>query len=199
MKIHEYQAKEIFRRYDIPVPKGTVVESPSEARLAVEGFGGRAVLKAQVHAGGRGKAGGVVVVQTPSAGEEVARSLLEKNLVTLQTDARGVPVRALLVEELANIHQEGYLAITVDPTQRGPVALASASGGMEIEEVAATDPAGIHTEPIDPLLGIMPFQTRRLANKLQLDASHVPAANQIVTALYRLFVDLDCSLVEINP
>ncbi len=199
MKIHEYQAKEIFRRYDIPVPKGTVVESPSEARLAVEGFGGRAVLKAQVHAGGRGKAGGVVVVQTPSAGEEVARSLLEKNLVTLQTDARGVPVRALLVEELANIHQEGYLAITVDPTQRGPVALASASGGMEIEEVAATDPAGIHTEPIDPLLGIMPFQTRRLANQLQLDASHVPAANQIITALYRLFVDLDCSLVEINP
>ncbi|MSQ06840.1 MAG: ADP-forming succinate--CoA ligase subunit beta [Dehalococcoidia bacterium] len=199
MKIHEYQAKEIFARYGIAVPKGSVVTTAQEARQATATLGGKAVLKAQVHAGGRGKAGGVKVVRTAAEAERTARSLLGTNLVTHQTDARGVPVRSLLVEELADIKQELYLAITIDRGFRGPVMLASASGGMEIEEVAASRPQDIHTEPIEPVLGLMPYQTRRVIARLKLAPPlHRPAA-QLMTALYRIFTECDCSLVEINP
>ncbi len=199
MKVHEHQAKAIFARYGIPVPRGSVVTTPQEARQAAANLGGQAVLKAQVHAGGRGKAGGVKVVRSPAEAERTAGSLLGRNLVTHQTDARGVPVHSLLVEELADIRQELYLAITIDRGFRGPVMLASAAGGMEIEEVAASRPQDIHTEPIEPVLGLMPYQTRRVAARLQLaPALHRPAA-QLMTALYRIFTECDCSLVEINP
>jgi len=125
MKVHEYQAKEIFARYGIPVPQGSVASTAHQARQATTNLGGQAVLKAQVHAGGRGKAGGVKVVRSPAEAERTARSLLGSNLVTHQTDARGVPVGSLLVEELADIRQELYLAITIDRNFRGPVVLAS--------------------------------------------------------------------------
>ena len=199
MKVHEYQAKEIFARYGIPVPQGSVASTAHQARQATTNLGGQAVLKAQVHAGGRGKAGGVKVVRSPAEAERTARSLLGSNLVTHQTDARGVPVGSLLVEELADIRQELYLAITIDRNFRGPVVLASAVGGMDIEEVAATRPQDIHTEPVEPVLGLMPFQTRRLAARLKLDPSLHRAAAQVMTALYRIFLECDCSLVEINP
>ena len=199
MKIHEYQAKEILARYGVRVPNGSVARSPQEARRATLDLGGQAVLKAQVHAGGRGRAGGVKVVRSPEEAEQVARSMLGKNLVTTQTDANGVPVIEVLVEELAEIRQEVYLAISVDPVQRFPVVLASPKGGMDIEDVAAANPEDIYSEPIDPALGFMPFQSRRLAASLGLGPNHSRAASQTIGALYGIFVDNDCTLVEINP
>ncbi len=199
MKLHEYQAKQLFARYGIPVPRGQVVSTPREARDATLEMGGRAVVKAQVHAGGRGLAGGVKVVRSPEEAEQAAQSLLGQNLVTHQTDPQGVPVHSVLVEELADISREIYLAITVDRVFRGPALLACASGGMDIEEVAASRPEDIHSEPIEPVLGLMPFQNRRLSARLGLEPSATPALSRITSAIYRLFNDSDCSLVEINP
>ncbi|MBM3941520.1 MAG: ADP-forming succinate--CoA ligase subunit beta [SAR202 cluster bacterium] len=199
MKIHEYQAKEIFARHRIAVPRGKVVRTAQEARQAVADMGGQAVLKAQVHAGGRGKAGGVKVVRSAADAEKAARSLLGSNLVTHQTDSRGVPVNSLLVEELMDIRRELYLAITIDRVFRGPVMLACAAGGMDIEEVAASRPQDIFTEPIEPVLGLMPYQTRRLAARLQLPGAAAQSAAQVMQAMYRIFTENDCSLVEINP
>ena len=199
MKIHEYQAKEIIARYGVGVPAGRVVTSAHEAGRATQELGVEAVLKAQVHAGGRGKAGGVKVVHSADEAEEVARSMLGTNLVTHQTGASGVPVQAVLVEELAEIGQETYLAITVDPVHRGPVVLVSPKGGMDIEEVAASNPDDIHAEPVDPALGLMPFQSRRMAARLGLGPALAQPVAQAIGALYKLFVDNDCSLVEINP
>ena len=199
MKIHEYQAKEIFASYSIPVPRSRLAASASEAGQATQELGGKAVLKAQVHAGGRGRGGGIKVVDSPAQAERVAASLLENNLVTHQTGPQGAPVHQLLVEEVAEIRRELYLAVTIDRVIRGPVMLASASGGIDIEEVAATNPQGIHTEAIDPVLGLMPFQARRLAVKLGLEGSLSQSAGQVINALYRVFIDHDCSLVEINP
>ena len=199
MKVHEYQAKEIFARYDIPVPKGRVAATAQEARQATQELGGRAIVKAQVHAGGRGQAGGISVVDSPEEAEQVAGQLLGNNLVTRQTGARGVPVGRVLVEELADIQRELYLAMTIDRVSRGPVMLASASGGMDIEVVAASRPQDIYSEPVDMAMGYLPFQARRLAAKLELDPSLYRSAGQVMDAIYRMFLDLDCSLVEINP
>jgi succinyl-CoA synthetase beta subunit len=199
MKLHEYQAKAILARYGINTPKGQVATTPQEARAATQAMGGRAVLKAQVHAGGRGKVGGVKVVQSPAEAEQVARAMLGQNLVTNQTDAKGVPVNSVLVEELADIKQELYLAITIDRGFRGPVMIVSASGGMDIEEVASTRPEDIHTEPIEPILGLMPFQTRRLVRRLGIEPAAARSAARVMTSLYQIFVENDCSLLEINP
>ena len=199
MKIHEYQAKEIFARYGIPVPQGVVASTAAEARSATEGFGGRAVVKAQVHAGGRGKAGGVKVVQSADDAEATALAMLSTTLVTNQTGPEGVPVNQVLVEELADIAKEMYVALTVDRVERRPVLLVCESGGMDIEEVAATDPDSIHTEPIDPVLGLMPFQSRRIARNLGLEGTAASAAPGLFNSLYQVFIDNDCTLVEINP
>jgi succinyl-CoA synthetase beta subunit len=199
MKIHEYQAKDIFRRYGIPVPAGAVARSPQEARRATVELGGEALLKAQVHAGGRGIAGGVRVVHSPEEAELLAGVLLGRNLSTHQTDARGLPVNQLLVEELANISREVYLAITVDPVYRGLVVLACPTGGVDIEDLAATSPQEIHTEPIDPGMGISSYKSRRLAAWLRLEPSPTRAVVQIVEAMYQLILENDCSMVEINP
>ena len=199
MKLHEYQAKEVFARYGIPVPRGSVAATAGAARQAAAELGGQAVVKAQVHAGGRGKAGGIKVVRSPEEAEQTAREFLGQNLVTHQTDARGVPVNSVLVEELADIRRELYVALTIDRGFRGPVLLVSAAGGMDIEEVAATNPQDIHTEPIEPVLGLMPYQTRRLAARLNLEPAQARPAIQVLNALYRIFTENDCSLVEINP
>ena len=199
MKIHEYQAKEIFARYGITVPQGTIAGSAAEARAATERFGGRAVIKAQVHAGGRGKAGGVKVAQSSDDAATAAGEMLSTSLVTNQTGPEGVPVNQVLVEELADIASEMYLALTVDRVERRPVLLASAAGGMDIEEVAQTNPDSIHTEPIDPVLGLMPFQSRRIARSLGLEGAAAAAAPGLFNSLYQLFVDNDCTLVEVNP
>ena len=199
MKLHEYQAKEIFARYGIEVPRGIVANTPEEARDATRELGGQAVVKAQVHAGGRGQGGGIKVVRSPEEAEEVARGFIGRNLVTRQTDTQGVPINSVLVEELADIKQELYVALTIDRGFRGPVMIASAAGGMDIEEVAATNPENIHTEPIEPVLGLMPYQARRVVSRLGLEAGPARPAAQALNALYRIFTENDCSLVEINP
>ena len=199
MKLHEYQAKEIFARYGIEVPRGILASTPEEAREATREIGGQAVVKAQVHAGGRGQAGGIKVVRSPEEAEEVARGFIGRNLVTRQTDAQGVPINSVLVEELADIQKELYVALTVDRGFRGPVMIASAAGGMDIEEVADTHPEDIHTEPIEPVLGLMPYQARRVVSRLGLEGVQARPATQVLNALYRIFNENDCSLVEINP
>ena len=199
MNIHEFQAKEIFSRYGIPVPKGIVVTSADEAKAATVELGGQSVVKAQIHAGGRGKSGGVQLVRTPEEAAEVAQKMLGSNLITPQTGPEGAPVEKLLIEELADIKQELYVALAIDRGHRGPALLVSTQGGMDIEEVAAKNPDDIYTEPVDPLSGLMPFQTRRLIRRLGLDQGVAREAAEVLTALYRVFVENDCSLVEINP
>ena len=199
MRIHEYQAKEIFARYGIAVPQGRLAASGEEARKATADLGGRAVLKAQVHAGGRGHGGGIKVVDSPDEARQVADAILAKRLVTPQTGPDGAPVHHVLVEELADIARELYLAITIDRVARSPVLLASPAGGMDIEEVAATRSQDIHNEVIDPVMGFMPFQARRLAAKLGLEGPQAQACAGVMRNLSRIFADNDCSLVEINP
>ena len=199
MKVHEYQAKSVLAGYGVPVPRGGVASTPSEAGDIARSLGGRAVIKAQVHAGGRGKSGGIVPVSSPEEAEEAAVSLLGRSLVTPQTGPQGVPVRVVLVEEVAEVSRELYVALTVDRAFRGPVMIASESGGMDIEEVAATEPDRIYKEPIDPLIGFQPFQGRRLSYALHLEPDLVRPGAQLMAALYKTFLDNDCSLVEINP
>ena len=199
MKIHEYQAKSVLAGYGVPVPRGGVASTPSEAADITRSLGGRAVIKAQVHAGGRGKSGGIVLVSSAEEAEQAAGSLLGRQLVTPQTGPQGVPVRKVLVEEVAEVSRELYIALTVDRAFRGPVLIASESGGMDIEEVADREPDRIYKEPIDPLIGFQPFQGRRLSYALNLEPELVRAGAQLMGALYRTFLDNDCSLVEINP
>ena len=199
MKLHEFQAKRIFSEYGIAIPMGIVVESPEEAAKATHELGGSAVIKAQVHAGGRGKAGGVKLVRSSEEANEIAQTLLGQNLVTHQTDAAGVPVNSLLVEELANIDKELYVGLTIDRDFGGTVLIGSSFGGMEIEEVASANPEHIHTEPIEPVIGLMSYQTRRLCAKLGLDQTKARATAKVMEILYRIFTEKDCSLIEINP
>ncbi|MEC9271450.1 MAG: ATP-grasp domain-containing protein, partial [Chloroflexota bacterium] len=154
MNIHEFQAKEVFSRYGIPVPKGIVASTPEEAEAATQELGGQSVVKAQIHAGGRGKSGGVQLVRTPEEASQAAQKMLGSNLVTPQTGPEGAPVQKLLIEELADIKQELYVALTIDRNHRGPALLVSTKGGMDIEAVAAENPDDIHTEPVDPLSGL---------------------------------------------
>ena len=199
MNIHEFQAKEVFSRYGIPVPKGIVATTPDEAKSATAELGGKSVVKAQIHACGRGKSGGVQLLRSPDEASEVAQKMLGSSLVTPQTGPEGAPIERLLIEELADIKQELYVALTIDRGHRGPAMLVSTQGGMDIEEVASNNPEDIHTEPIDPLSGMMPFQTRRMVRQLGLDPSVASEAAKVLSGLYRVFVENDCSLVEINP
>ena len=199
MKLHEYQAKALMAQYGIPLPRGGVASTPEEARQQAQVLGGRIVVKAQVHAGGRGAAGGVRVVGSPAEAEEYASSLLGSNLVTAQTGPEGVPVTSVLVEEAAEVAQELYLAMLVDGGTRRPVAIASAAGGMEIEEVAMATPEKVLRAEVDPVLGLQPFQGRRLAYSMELAPELVRPTADLATRLYRLFVEKDCTLAEINP
>ena len=200
MKIHEYQAKELLREYGIPVPKGQVAYTPEETRMAFEQLGGElAVVKAQIHAGGRGKGGGVRLVRSGQEAHDAAKEILAKNLVTHQTGPDGQKVRVLLVEEGSEIAREFYLGLAVDRELGCPVMMASAEGGVDIEEVAAKTPEKILKEPIDPALGLMGYQARRLALGVGLPPKALNGAARIMTTLARLFLDKDCSLAEINP
>ena len=199
MKIHEYQAKEVFARYGIPVPQGRVATTPDEAAEIAADIGGTVVVKAQVHAGGRGKAGGIKVVDSPQAAAEAAEAMLGTTLVTFQTGPEGVPVGSVLVEEAVDVESEMYVGMAVDGAAEGIVAIASAAGGMEIEEMAESTPEKILTVAIDPVLGLQPFQGRKLAYGLGVaDSLNRPVAG-LMAALYKLFEENDCSLVEINP
>ncbi len=199
VKVHEYQAKALMAEFSIPVPRGGVASSPEEARKVAQGLGGRVVVKAQVHAGGRGKGGGIKTADSPQQAAEIAANLLGSRLVTPQTSAEGVPVRRVLVEEAALIEQELYLSVTVQGGTPFPVMIASPAGGMEIEEVARTSPEKIHRVLVDPATGFQPFMGRQLAYGLGLSGDLFRQATGLMGGLYRLFVAKDCSLAEINP
>jgi succinyl-CoA synthetase beta subunit len=201
MKIHEFQAKELLRSYGIPVPRGKAASTPDTARHAAEQLKGRAVIKAQIHAGGRGKGGGVRTAASPDEALHAARAILGMQLVTHQTGPKGKKVRRALVEEAHAVRKELYLSLVVDRS-RGKecvVFMASAEGGMDIEQVAATAPEKIVRCAVHPVVGISPFQARKLSASLGLDAEQRKVFAEIVRNLYRLFLEKDCSLVEINP
>ena len=200
MKIYEYQAKELFRSWGIPVPPGVVVRNPSEAIEAALAAGGdRFVLKAQIHAGGRGKAGGVQVVSDLNAVADVASRLLGSRLVTPQTGPEGLPVLALLIEPAVYVRRELYLALLIDREKACPVLIATAEGGTEVEHLATESPEKMKSEWIDPGVGLRPFQAARLAFSLGLPSHLVRPCSEIIMNLYRFFVEKDCSHAEINP
>ena len=199
MKIHEYQAKQILARYGVRIPRGEVAYSKEEARDIAERLGGTVVVKAQIHAGGRGKGGGVKLAKTPEEAEQLAQRMLGMTLVTPQTGPEGRKVQKVLVEEGLDIRRELYLGIVIDRQTGKPVFMASASGGMEIEEVAARNPEAILKEYVYPGIGLQPFQARKLAFGLGLASELISDAAQFMVALYRSFEDTDASLAEINP
>jgi succinyl-CoA synthetase beta subunit len=199
MNIHEYQAKEILKRYGVPIPLGRVASTPQEARAAAVEIGGPCVVKAQIHAGGRGKAGGVKLAGDPEDAEKKAAEILGKNLVTHQTGPEGRRVRRVLVEQGVNIERELYLGMVLDRAQSRVAIICSSEGGVEIEEVAAKSPKKILKELVDPVVALQPFQCRRLAYALGVRQEHVGKMVGVMQALYRAFDECDCALAEINP
>ena len=200
MNLHEYQAKQLFAEYGLPVSEGVAAETVPEAIAAADVIGGdRWVVKAQVHAGGRGKAGGVKLVTSKAEIEEFSRQWLGNRLVTYQTDADGQPVSRILVEPCTNIDQELYLGAVIDRSTRRIVFMASTEGGVEIEKVAEETPEKIMKATIDPLAGAQPYQARELAFKLGLNPTQIKQFTKLFLGLAKLFQDLDLALLEINP
>ncbi|PSQ91144.1 MAG: ADP-forming succinate--CoA ligase subunit beta [Proteobacteria bacterium SW_6_67_9] len=200
MNLHEYQAKQLFRQYGLPVPEGKVIRDKSEAGSVVRELAGkRWVVKAQVHAGGRGKAGGVELVDDADAATAAAGRMIGRSLVTHQTDERGQPIHRVLIEETSEIASELYLGAVVDRGSQRVVFMASTEGGVEIEEVAQQTPEKIHRVVVHPMLGVMPYQARQLAFALGLSADQIKEFSKVLTGLGRLFGDKDLSLIEINP
>lgn len=200
MNLHEYQAKQLFAEYGLPVSKGFAVDSAEEAVEACKKIGGdKWVVKAQVHAGGRGKAGGVKLVDTPEQAGEFASKWLGQNLVTYQTDEKGQPVSKILVENCTDIDQELYLGAVVDRSTRRVVFMASTEGGVEIEKVAEETPEKILKAAIDPLVGAQPYQAREIGFKLGLNPEQIKQFTKIFLGLAQLFVEKDLALIEVNP
>jgi len=200
MNLHEYQSKQLFAKYGIPVPEGKPACTAFEAREAAQALGGeRWVVKAQVHAGGRGKAGGVVLVDDLDAVEAEANRLLGHRLVTRQTGEPGLPINTLLIEEPTDIARELYLSALVDRARKRVLFMASSAGGMNIEEVAEATPEKIFTVHVDPTVGLQGYQCRRLAFQLELEGGQVRQFQKFMQGLYDLFTEGDASLVEINP
>jgi succinyl-CoA synthetase beta subunit len=199
MKIHEYQAKAILREFGVPVPNGEVADTPAQAKAIATKLGGKVVVKAQVHAGGRGKAGGVKLADDPAGAEAAAEQILGMMLKTPQTPPEGIKVLKVLVEEASPIATELYLSITLDRARATHVVMASQAGGMEIEEVAATHPEKILREWTDPALGLAPFQARNLAFGLGLSGDQFKSGVGLILNLFKAYLDKDCSLAEINP
>ena len=199
MKIHEYQAKELLRQYQVAVPRGGVARTADEAEKIAADLGGHAVVKAQIHAGGRGKGGGIKLAADPSEARAAAEIILGMQLVTHQTGPEGQTVKQVLVEEASDIDQELYLGITLDRAQSKLVVMASREGGVEIEEVAAKSPEKILKETVDPGVGLLPFQAARLAFGLGLEGRAVRQAAGFILGLYKAYEGADCSLAEINP
>jgi succinyl-CoA synthetase beta subunit len=200
MKIHEYQAKQILSRHGVAIPRGQLATTPDQARTVAERLGtARVVVKAQIHAGGRGKGGGVKLARSPEEAERIASQILGQRLVTPQTGAEGQLVRKVLVEEGLEIRREIYLGLLVDRAAAAPVLMASAAGGMEIEEVAKENPESILRETLAPGFGLEAYQARKLAFALGLAPELVGQAVKLLGGVHRAFVDTDASLVEINP
>jgi len=199
VKVHEYQAKALLREFGVAVPKGDVADTPAQAKEIAQRLGGKVVVKAQIHAGGRGKGGGIKLADDPAGAEAAAKQILGMMLKTPQTPPEGIKVRKVLVEEASAIDRELYLSITLDRARGTHVALASQAGGMDIEEVAATHPERIFREWTHPAIGLPDFQARRLAFGLGLAGDAFKQAVALIKALFALYLAKDCSLVEINP
>jgi len=199
MNIHEYQAKEILAGYGIPVPRGRMALKPDQAERAAREMGGRCVVKAQIYAGGRGKAGGVRLAGSPEEARDIAKDLFGKTLVTRQTGSEGLKVGRILVEETIEVARELYLSITLNREASRYSIIASAEGGMDIEEVAATSPEKIRILTIDPFTGLLPFQARGVALALGLEGTLCEDCVRLMLNLYRCCQEKDCSLIEINP
>ena len=200
MKVHEYQAKEILADHGIPVPKNRVVRDAAAAAKAYDELGGSlAVVKAQIHAGGRGKGGGVKLVRSAAEARDAATAILAKPLITHQTGPAGQPVKTLLVEAGSDIANELYVGLAIDRGTQLPVMMACSEGGMEIEEVAAKTPEKILKAPVSPAVGLSAYQARNLAKGIGLAPEHWKAATDVFQALAQVFFEKDCSLVEINP
>jgi succinyl-CoA synthetase beta subunit len=202
MKIHEYQAKELFRKYNIPVPAGQVAFTPDEAvqvAQILKTSDNRYVVKAQIHAGGRGKGGGVKVVDSLDGVRDAAKQIIGMQLVTHQTGPEGKKVKSVLVEEASAIDRELYISIVLDRATSRPVIMASQDGGMDIEEVAEKTPERIIKEHVHPVLGLQPYQARKIAYALNIPKEGMKDALQLISNLYKFFIEADCALVEINP
>ena len=199
MKIHEYQAKQILSKYGVQTPKGEVAFTPAEAREIADKIGPRVVVKAQIHAGGRGKGGGVKIANNPQEAETLAQNMIGMTLVTHQTGPEGKTVKRILVEEALEIERELYIGIVIDRAREAPVVMASSEGGVEIEKVAAETPELIFKEYINPATGFLGFQARKLAFQLGLSGDTLKQAVKFLNALYKAFQATDASLAEINP
>ena len=199
MKIHEYQAKQILARYGVRIPRGETAETPAAVRAAAEKLASRVVLKAQIHAGGRGKGGGIKLAASPDEAERLAKDMIGMTLVTPQTGPEGRVVQRLLVEEALDIDRELYLGIVIDRAREAAVVMASTEGGMEIEKVAAEKPEAIFKEYVHPATGLQAFQARSLAFRLGLAGDTHKQAVKFIASLYRAFEGTDASLAEINP
>jgi succinyl-CoA synthetase beta subunit len=199
VNIHEYQAKNILEKFGVPTPNSGVASTAEEAKEIADRFGGRVVVKAQVHAGGRGKAGGVRLVNSAKQAGQVAEELIGTRLITNQTGPNGVPVEKVMIAEALDIKDELYLSIVIDGDIGAPVVMASSEGGVDIEEVAATTPEKIFRAIGDPLIGLSPYHARDLAIALKVPAESLRATTTLIIDLYRVFIENDCSLVEVNP
>ena len=200
MKIHEYQAKSVLARFGVTVPRGEVAFTSQEAGEIARRLGGNiAVVKAQIHAGGRGKGGGVKIAKSPNEAEQLAKQILGMTLVTHQTGPEGRKVGRVLIEEGLQIERELYLSIIIDRTSASPVIIASAAGGMDIEEVAAKEPEKILREQIDPGTGVIPFQARKLAFGMGLGSGPANKLVKLLDSIYKAFIETDASLIEVNP
>mgnify|MGYP001608619186 CR=1 FL=1 len=200
MKVYEFQAKNILKKYGVCVPRGNAVSQSLDAPKIFQEIGSRrCVVKAQILAGGRGKGGGIQFANTPAEAQTCAASMLSAQIVTRQTNQKGVEIKFVLIEEAIPIKKELYLAITIDRSLQTPILIASAEGGMEIEEVAKKSPDSITKEPIDIFFGFHPFQIRRIASKLDISGISSTRINNLITNLFSAFVNNDCSLLEINP
>jgi succinyl-CoA synthetase beta subunit len=199
MKIHEYQAKQILKSFGVPVPQGGVARTVEEAVQIAKDLGGTVVVKAQIHAGGRGKGGGIKLAKTVEETQKAASQIIGMNLITHQTGPDGQKVKSVWVENATDIARELYLGIVLDRSKSRLVVMASTEGGMDIEEVAAKTPEKILKEEIHPGVGLQPFQARRLAIGLGLEGDQVKQGVQFISALYKAYIETDCSLAEINP
>jgi succinyl-CoA synthetase beta subunit len=199
LKVHEYQAKELLAKFGVPVPQGRVAETPQQAREIAAELGKPVVVKAQIHAGGRGKGGGIKLAANPDEAAAMSEQIIGMTLITPQTGPEGRLVRRVLVEEQTEIDRELYFAVLIDSSTGAPVLMGSSSGGMEIEEVAASHPEAIHRVSIDPAAGMQPYQARELAFALGLSGDQLRPAVALMQGVYRMFVDKDASLAEINP
>lgn len=200
MKLYEFQAKDVLKKYGVCVPRGKAIPQGHDAPKIFQEIGvNRCVVKAQILAGGRGKGGGIQFATTSAEAQTCVAGMLGTHLVTRQTNQKGIEIKYVLIEEAVSIKKELYLAITIDRSLKTPMLIASAEGGVEIEEVAKKSPDKIIKEPIDILFGVHPFQTRRIASQLSLSGTLLIKLNTLITNLFRVFINNDCSLLEINP